>query len=174
MDINEFKANLKGGGARNNRYYVELTVPAFAGSAEVSKKAKFLCKAASLPPSNLGEIELPYHGRTLPIDGDRIFEPWTVTCINDTDFGLRDAFERWSNGINNHEANQGILDPAQYMQTARVHQLDKTDNIVKSYSFKNLWPKEVGEIELGWDQNDQVEEFITTFRYSHWTSNTTT
>lgn len=174
MNINEFKANLKGGGARPNRFYVELTVPAFAGSAETSKKAKFLIKASQLPSSILGEVPVPYHGRTLPLDGDRTFEPWTVTCINDTDFALRDAFERWSNAINNNEANQGIIDPAQWMQTARIHQLDKNDNIIKSYTFKNLWPKEIASIETAWDANDQVEEFITTFQYSHWTSNTTT
>ena len=45
-----------------------------------------LVKAAEIPASNLGNIPVPYRGRVLPVAGDRTFDPWTVTIINDTDF----------------------------------------------------------------------------------------
>ena len=109
-NITEFRSRMTGGGARSNLFEVEITFPDGIGISEssVSDKVPFLVKAAEIPASNLGNIPVPYRGRVLPIAGDRTFDPWTVTVINDTDFLIRDAMEKWSNSINDIQTAQGL------------------------------------------------------------------
>ena len=75
-----------------------------------------MCKAAQLPASNIAEIPVPFRGRVLKVAGDRTFDPWTITVINDTDFKIRTAFEKWMNGINKHDDNSGIVTPSQIIR----------------------------------------------------------
>lgn len=173
MKISEFKRNLSGGGARTNLYEVEIEFPAFAGGQDETRKGTFLIKASSLPPSVLGIIEVGYRGRKLKVAGDRTFEEWTVSVWNDTSFDLRNAFERWSNAINQHEENVGLEDPEDYMTFATVFQLDRNGNRIKAYSLRDIWPSNVGAIQLSMDDTDTIEEFEVTLQYSEWYSDTT-
>lgn len=172
-DINNFIAQL-GLVARPNKYQVEIVFPAFAQIGQGNANAiRFAAKASQVPPSTMGVIEVPYLGRTFKQAGDRVFPEWTVTIINEESYRYRDAFERWSNGINAHQGN-GMVNP-DYFSRAVFSQLDSSvqGNILKQYTFENLWPSEVGAIEVGYDNNDSYQEFTVTFQYSHWTANTT-
>jgi hypothetical protein len=164
--INSFKAALKGGGARANRFEVLIDFPAFAGGAEEIRKTAFLCSSTQLPGSTLGVIEQPYRGRVLKLAGDRTFDEWEVTFLNDTDFSIRSAFERWHNAINGYNSNTGFSTPDDYMSSVTVYQLDNQDNRVKEYTLLLAWPTVVAPIEVGQDQNDQIEMFSCTFAYS--------
>lgn len=157
---------LKGGGARANRFEVVVDFPAFAGSSEDIRKTAFLCNSAQLPGSTLGVVEQPWRGRVLKLAGDRIFDEWEVTFVNDTDFALRDAFERWHNAINAYNDNTGLNSPDEYLSSVSVYQLDNQDNRVKEYTLLLAWPYVVAPIEVGQDQNNQVELFSVTFVYS--------
>merc|ERR1712023_297964 len=97
-NITEFRSRMTGGGARSNLFEVEITFPEglAVNNSDLSDKVPFLVKAAEIPAPNLGNIPVPYRGRVLPIAGDRTFDPWTVTVINDTDFVIRDAMEKWN------------------------------------------------------------------------------
>ena len=176
MDIQGFKQALFSGGgpARPNRFEVEIALPAFAGGVEVSRKVKFLVKAAQIPASTIGAMEVPFGGRMLPIPGDRTFEPWTVQVVNTEDFAIRDALERWSNAINGNVSNVGLDQPEDYMRDIAVYQLSNNGARIKEYVMQDAWPAEVGTIELAMDTNDTVQEFPVTFRYSTWEANTTT
>ena len=111
--ISDFKSKLTGGGARANLFEVVLTFPDAAKPPdEVLDKSRFLVKGARLPASNIAQIEVPFRGRVLKIAGDRTFDSWTVTVINDTDFSIRSAFENWMNTINKLSDNTGLLNPA--------------------------------------------------------------
>ena len=122
-NITEFRSRLAGGGARANLFEVEIAFPEELGInlTDVSDKVPFLVKAAEIPASNLGNIPVPYRGRVLPVAGDRTFDPWTVTIINDTDFVIRDAMERWSDFINDVQTAQGSIDPESYQKNAFVN-----------------------------------------------------
>ena len=99
--ITDFKSKLTGGGARANLFEVVLQFPdAAQPSSDVLDKSRFLVKGANLPASNIAQIDVPFRGRILKIAGDRTFDTWTVTVINDTDFAIRSAMERWMNTIN--------------------------------------------------------------------------
>lgn len=173
MRVSDFKRNLAGGGARTNLFEVEIEFPAFAGGQDQTRKGTFLIKAASLPPSVLGVIEVGFRGRQLKLAGDRTFEEWTVSVWNDTDFDLKNAFERWSNAINQHEANVGFENPEDYMSLATVHQLNRNGDRIKTYLLRDIWPSNVGVVQLTSDDQDTIEEFEVTFQYSEWYSDTT-
>jgi len=175
LRVDDFKGVLTGGGARPNLFDVNINFPPFVStsSGNVTEVTNFLCKAAQLPGSTLGIIPIPFRGRQVKIAGDRIFEPWTITIINDTDFAVRDAFERWMNGINGHESNTGLTNPVVYQSDMEVRQLDKEGNALKSYRIRGAFPTAITPIDLAYEANDTIEEFQVTVEYQYWTSNTT-
>lgn len=167
--IDDFKSNLIGGGARANQYRVIMsTPPAIATGLDVNR-ASFLVKATSLPGQTISEIEVQFRGRQLYLAGDRTFETWTTTIINDTDFMVRNAMERWMNGINNLDENTGLTDVSDYTAQLTVEQLDRDDNILKAYVLKNCWPTAVTPIELSYDTVSDIETFDVTWRYTSFT-----
>ena len=172
-NINDFKAVLKGGGARANQFSVNMPFPGYAGVGGESRVMSFLCRATNLPGMTLGEVAVPFRGRSLYIAGDRTFETWTTTIMNDTDFLIRNAMERWMNGINALSDNSGLENPSDYQVDAFVDQLDRAGSVIKSYTFRGLFPTTMANIDLAYDTNDAVEEFEVTYRYQFFESNTT-
>jgi len=168
IGINEFIANFQGGGARPNLYRISFTK-----FMDNPQKTSFMCKAASLPPSTMGVADVSYMGRKIKIAGDKTFEPWTVTIYEDTDFVSKSSFERWSALMNTHESNVGSTNPNDYYSDIIVEQLDRDGGkVLYTYTIKNAFPTEVGEISLGYAENDTVEEFQVTFEYNYWFSDT--
>jgi hypothetical protein len=170
-NIDNFKAKLTGGGARPNLFKVICNFPAEAeGDAEL---ASFLIKGAGLPASVIAPIEVPYRGRKLKVAGDRTFEPWTITVINDEGFVIRNAFERWMNSINEHLNNVGLINPNDYQTDMTVQQLGKDDSVLKTIDLKGVFPTNLSQIELNYETNDTIEEYTVELQYQYWTSNTT-
>jgi len=171
LNVDNFKNTLIGGGARPNLFRCILTFPGFAGSPVV--EASFLSEAASLPSSNVGVVNMPFRGRQIKLYGDRTFDPWTVTIVNDNNFVVRNAFERWMNGMNEHIENTGFANTTAYETDMFVEQLDREENIVKTYTFRGVFPTNLSEITLNYGDNDNVERFTVTLQYQYWTSDTT-
>ena len=186
--LRDFKSKLAGGGARPNLFEASINSfptaisEAWDNSSEAEGGAfKFLCKSTALPASNLGSIEIPFRGRTLKVAGDRTFDDWTVTIINDEDFRLRTAFERWSNVMSQLDDATGVTNPTSYMTDAFIQQLGRgpevgaasnnggNTSILRSYKFFDVFPVTVGEIALSYDTTDALEEFDVTFRYQYFT-----
>lgn len=185
--IYDFKTRLIGGGARANLFECEINFPQDIpnlyenNQTEVTLDTRFLIKAAQLPGSTLNTIPVPFRGRTLKIAGDRQFEPWTITVMNDANFRLRNAFERWSNFINQHDDNAGVITPRLYQADMVVHQLSRgkvnsTDEtrggnpipVLKSYKFYGCYPSAITPIPLSYDTTDSIEEFDVTFEVQWW------
>ena len=173
-NINEFKSRLRGGGARANQFKVTLPFPGYASVGGETSDLAFLCSATALPGQNVGQVAIPFRGRILNIAGDRTFEPWTITVLNDTDFKLYRAFERWMNGINNMTDNEGIANPADYQVDGFVDQLDRNGTTLKSYTYRGLYPEVLANIPLSYGTNDAIESFDVTFRYQYFETDTTT
>ena len=173
-NINDFKAKLAGGGARANQFKVVMPFPGYAQVGGEIEEMAFLCKGTQLPGMSIPVLEVPFRGRKIKIAGDRTYADWTVTVLNDTNFKLRNAFERWSNGINNATDNEGLTNPADYQVDAFVDHLDRNGATIKSYTFRGLFPTEIAAIELTYDEAAAVEEFTLTMAYQYFESNTTT
>ena len=166
--ISNFKSKLTGGGARANLFEVVLTFPDTSKpDSDVLDKARFMVKGANMPASNVAQIEVPFRGRVLKIAGDRTFDSWTVTVINDTDFAIRSAFERWSNTINRLSDNTGLTNPADYQADAYVYQLDRDGTTLRSYRFFDTFPTQVGPIELSYDAQG-IQEFTVELQVQYW------
>ena len=180
--IDSFRSRLVGGGARPNLFEVKLVYPEGIAkeisNEELALDTRFMVKAANLPASNITPIDIPFRGRNLKIAGDRTFDVWTVTVINDTDFAIRNAMERWMNGMNNLQNATGETNPVDYQTDAYVMQLGrggKPDNtgagklqgpgfgdevpVLKQYKFHGIFPTNISAIELSYDQPDTIEEF---------------
>ena len=171
LGVDDFKAKLRGGGARPNLFKVTLNFPSYAGGdAELTS---FLCKTAALPASTVNAFPVNFRGREIKIAGERTFEDWEVTVLNDTDFGIRDPIERWMNGINGHQANTGFVNPVDYQADLIVEQLDRDETVLKRYDFRGAFPTICSPIELSYDTVGEVETFTVSFSYQYWSSNTT-
>lgn len=168
--VETFKTAIIGGGARGSLFKVSMNVGEFGGD---NQTASFLCKSASLPASTVEPIIVPFRGREVKLAGDKKFEPWEITIINDTNFNVRNAFERWLNRINSHTTNFGNQAPLSYKREMEVQQLDKAGTSLKTYRMIGCFPSSVGAIELSYD-NAEVEEFAVTIEYDYWIANTTT
>ena len=93
--IADIRKSLNGGGARPNLFEVDFpenSLFKFTGS-DSQLDSRVLVKAAQLPASNIASIDVPFRGRIMKVAGDRTFDTWTVTVINDVDFNLRTAFQ---------------------------------------------------------------------------------
>ena len=184
--ITNFRDRLVGGGARPNMFEVNITLPEqVQGLGDISQDMRFLVKAAEIPAANIGNIPVPFRGRVLPVAGDRTFDPWTVTVINDAQFNIRDAMEQWSNLINDLQFDVGDINPADYQTKAEVFQLSRQSQgtgaqsggkggeiiqTLRTYNFEGIYPTEVSSIALDYGATDQIEEFQVTFNYLYWTT----
>ena len=171
--ITEFRSKLTGGGARSNLFEVNIQYPTDVGNGTATEDGEFLIKAAEIPAANLGNIPVPFRGRVLPVAGDRTFDPWTVTIINDTDFSIRSKMVEWSNFINDIQTTQGEVNPEVYQRTATVKQLGRSGDtsggstipMLRQYNFVGIYPNAVSSIPLDYGATDQIEEFQVTFNY---------
>ena len=167
-NIDDFKANLIGGGARANQFRVTITPPSGIAIGLDVRRASFLVTASQLPASTLGEIPVPFRGRNIYVTGDRPApEPWTTTFYNDTDFMIRNAMERWHNGINDFANNTGVTAPSDYQTALFVEQLDRDDTVLKSYIFRSAYPTGIAAIDLSSEEAGALETFEVTWRYQH-------
>ena len=190
--ITGFKSRLSGGGARPNLFEVNVNDFKFANPAWDNETFQFLCKAAALPASTITPIEIPFRGRTLKVAGDRTFDIWSVSVINDEDFKLRTAFEQWMNGISKLSDATGATNPNSYMGNAVVNQLGRGYNVgrnatsnsgtgdgsggasgiepLRTYYFVGIFPTSVGAIDLSYDTGDAIEEYSVEFQVQYWTA----
>ena len=125
-----------------------------------------MIKAASMPASTIVEIPVAFRGRTLKIAGDRTFDVWTITVINDTDFKWRSFFERWMNYITKVSDGSGTIAPADYMTDMSVSQLSRGPvgalgtrgeqnateiQVLRKYTVHSVFPTSVSAIDLSYN-----------------------
>ena len=167
--ISGFKSKLAGGGTRPNLFEVEIAFPNDTQiDNDVKEKTRFLIKAAALPASNITPIDVNFRGRILKIAGDRTFDTWTVTVLNDVDFSIRSAFEKWMNLINKMSDATGEQNPAVYQPDAYVHQLDRDGSTLRTYKFHDVFPTNISQIDLSYETVDAIEEFTVEFQVQWW------
>ena len=172
-NIADFKSKLAGGGARPNQFKVTCPFPGYSQVGGEIEIMSFLCSGASLPASTVENVTIDFRGRAINFAGEREYAAMALTVINDTDFKLRNAFERWQNGINNHTDNEGLTNPADYMVDVFIDQLDRNGETIKSYTLRSAYPTDVGNITLGYGEAE-IETFEVSLTYQYFESNTTT
>jgi hypothetical protein len=176
FNVNSFRSQMIGDGARPNLFEVTLVLPSYVtGATEASQKLTFMAKAAQLPGSSIGSVPVYYFGRELKFAGNRTYADWTLQIINDEDFIIRNSMENWINSINNNVENkraENAKQPSGYSVDATVTQYVKSGGEAKKYTFVGMFPLDIAPIDLDWGSNDTIEEFSITFAYQYWTSAT--
>jgi uncharacterized protein YlzI (FlbEa/FlbD family) len=178
FNVNQFRQQMSGDGARPNLFEVQMNVPSYAaaggGSSNVARKISFMCNSAQLPGSTIGIAPAFYFGREVKLAGNRTYPEWVINIINDEDFVVRNSFERWINGINDPVSNIRSVSAKNvdsgYGVDATVIQYDKTGSAIKKYKFIGMFPVDIAPIEVNWAANDQIEEFAVTLSFQYWTA----
>ena len=173
FSVTEFKSNLKQGGARPSLFKVVFDYPSVVTTPPT--KAEFLVKATTIPASTIGSYDVFYHGKTIHVAGDRSFDTWDTTIINDEDFGIRHTLENWMGSISNHKLNTRDKevfntsegDVAKYKSTVKVIQFSKAGEEIRAYRFFGAWPSALSTINLDWS-SQEIEEFTCTWQYDSW------
>ena len=158
--IDEFKSQLIAGGVRSNRFKVFIP--------QMGENIEFMCKTARIPASTLPVVEVPFRGHRLKIAGDRTFEDWTVTIINDIGFTARTAVENWMESIQELDSGIGATNLDYLVSRATISQLNRDDSVIASYELYNMYPQTLAQIDLSYDTADEIQSFDVTFSYSHW------
>lgn len=164
FNINEIRSHLVRGGARPTLFQVQITNP-INGSQDL--EVPFMVKASSLPQLSVSQIIVPYFGRQIYVPGDRNWQPWTATIINDENFKIRNAIEHWNTAMNSLEGNLATegSPPSLYKSQATVIHYGKDGEELRIYQFNGIFPMEVAPIQLSWEQRDTIEEFEVTFSF---------
>ena len=184
--LTNFKSKLTGGGARPNLFEANIIFASQALQGDgvidwdpnAQDEFQFLCKATSMPTQTIGSVDVPFRGRILKVAGDSTFEPWSVTVINDESFDLRESFERWQELINGIASGSGAVTPSEYMGSGTIRQLGRTDigtrevndtknGVLYTYNVQDIWPSEIGSIDLSYESSDAIEEFTVTFQVNY-------
>jgi len=184
FNVDQFRTAMANDGARPNLFEVVLAFPQFVSlGSKASSQARFFCKTAFLPGSTIGAVTVPYFGREVKVAGNRTFQDWSITIINEEDFTIRNAFEQWHRGINGNATNlrsPGAITTSpkapgtSYAVDAEVYQYAKLGGKpIKKYKFVGMFPNDLGQIDLDWGSNDTVEEFTVTLSYQYWTTEDT-
>lgn len=179
--VQDFLANFTGGGLRPNRYQVVLSFPndvlgAVGGGTATASKISFTCRTASIPASTVGTVQAPYMGREVKFAGDKTYDDWNITVMLDTDLVGRHIFETWHDQIMGFDSNvstPNFVNPSNYMASGTVTLLNRDGSTLETYTIEAIFPVSVGEVTLGFDQNDQVAEQNVSFAINGW-SNTFT
>ena len=164
--IDQFKANLIGGGPRANRFRV--FVP------RAGQRLEFLCTATKIPESTINTISVPFRGQQLKLAGDRTFADWTTTVINDSNHTIREALEDLQReyGVTDYNSETSKTrtgGTATEFSTILVEQLNQAGEVVYSYTLENCWPQDISTIDLSYDSTDTLEEFTVTWSDDYFT-----
>lgn len=202
--IDAFKTKLRGGGARSNLFEVSFGakqggLPGTTATSTGATNSIFsqlgvtfeegdlmLIKSAGLPASTISEIPVPFRGRTLKIAGDRTFDIWTITVINDTDFKWRSFFEKWMNYIIKVSDGSGAINTGDYMADMNVVQLSRGPgvlpnvvntqeiDVLRKYVVRGVFPTNVSQIDLSYNNENEIEEFTVDLQVQYWEAYTGT
>jgi len=164
-NLSAFTTALQGGGARANQFMVTL---GGTGATGLTNNFHFLCRSAQVPALTIGEVAVPYRGRVIYLAGDRTYDAWTVTIMNDRNYSVRAFLENWMDDMSDigGTTKANAISAASYYANATVQQLDRNNKAIRTYKLEGLWPTTLDAIDLSYDANDAIEEFGATFRFN--------
>jgi len=183
FNIDVFRAKgLIDGGARPCLFNVLVSFPPGSpGPVNSTAGISLLASAASLPASIIEEVRVPYFGRFIKLEGNRTYQDWSCTVLNDEDFLFRNAFEDWHNRMNFIVSNMLAAEFVNqaYKQDVHVQQYDKQgpdgeSGVIRSYQLVGAWPSVVSPITLDWGDVNRIEQFEVTFSYDYYLPGGTT
>jgi len=155
--ISNFISGFKGG-LRKNRFVVNGVLPTSSSTTlSEAQKLKFHVLSTSLPNSTLGIVDFPYRGRKIPYVGDRIYEPWDITVLDDISGGLYARFQAWTELFNKQADNEHQADSDSFSNIISdswyVYQLRLDGGVEKAIRLRECWPTFVSPLSFQMDSS---------------------
>jgi hypothetical protein len=169
--IDDFTSTMRYGGARPHLFTVQISLPTVLGApgagAALPNELKVKATATQIPASTVDAIPVFYQGRAVNFSGNRTYAPWTIEVINDEDFKVYDSFVGWLSALNDplfNNRNSGLKSqPSDYKAIATIYQYGQDETNIKKWDVNGVFPTNVSEISLGWQDVNQIERFQVTF-----------
>ena len=176
FSVSDFKTKgIRKGGARSALFAVELHYTTTISNS--SLQSNFLIKGASIPASSVGAYDVFFQGKAIKVAGDRTFDTWETTIINDEDFALRKVLEKWIDLISDPKLNTRDTkfasvnkkegENAGYKKDIKVIQYNKNGSEGPHYHFRGAFPTALSAIALDWASAD-IQEYTCTWTYDSW------
>ena len=176
LNVDQLKTVLRGG-VRTNLFRVDIAIPGGVDTFGLdSNLIGVLTKAAQIPQATLGSIEVPFRGTRYKMPGDRTFEPWTMTVLNDPEMRIRSMFENWSNAFKGFASNAANTDPADLYGSVEIYQLNQQGEAIPSqgstttspWKLNSCWPSDISAIDLSYDDENTLSQFTVTWQCQYW------
>lgn len=193
FDLRELKyvIDKRGGLSKKPYFAVRMLSPRFLSNS-YARDFEYLCMSASLPglhfdtvpirPLGYGTPELrPYDTVTNNIRCDllvdtegRAFEFFHRWMGNINNFGIDRRSSSSSTGLNYYE----FAYPEEYESVLEVIAFDNADYFeedevtVIKYTLNQAFPVDLGDIEVNWDSDNQINILPVTFAYNIWSAET--
>ena len=165
FNVERFKSALTNGGLRPNQFAVQLSFPTYVGDAATAvQKSPFLVNIAELPGQIINPAIVLYRGREVKFAGDRVYAPWTITVLNDSQMSIRTGIEQWMNGMEDLQTKIGRLNPAEYQRNVDIFQFDRNGHTLKAYTLLDAFPVDLSPVALDFGANDQISTFTVTWQ----------
>jgi len=159
------------GGTRLNRFMVT--------SSCLGINRPYHVRSAQIPGAVISSIGLNWFGRTIELPGERVYQPWTITILDDygTGYEVHSKFESWSHSIANKNTHTLVGLQNAFQAGAAPNGLGcqflveqfrtDSDRVEKDFILYNAWPVQIGPIELDQSKDNQLVQFSVTLAYSH-------
>ena len=156
FSVNDFNNQYTGDYARPNLFEVNI-----AGI-----DSKMFVKAASLPATTVGLVEVPYQNRKLKVPGDRTFADWTATVIQDEEYKMRNQLLEWQKQILGFSEFKTTIGPGDAHSQITIQPYDRDGEKAGHVANVYGWPSEIGSVDLSWESADAIQEYTVTFSVS--------
>jgi hypothetical protein len=178
--VNQLKANIETGLGSTSRFAVYMTPPKMLVGNNMGF-LMFRTVNAELPGINLNRMNVKPHGygspRSMPTNYT-LFPDISITYMASADLREYKFFSAWLDGIvkrpgmksegNSLNRTHTVNYLTEYGCSMSVVMYSETGNPVYECYFKDLYPVNMQNVTLSWDNNNQIFQFVVTYAYSAW------
>jgi hypothetical protein len=156
------------GGTRPNRF----KITGKGAGLDLFGPEGIFCVSASMPESNVGIIPIAFRGRIYKYPGDRSYNDWQVTMLDDTGgVNIWNNWHVWSIQFNDHSQNTSSSRNQQQSMSIdlTIDHLDHaSDTPLRTIQLRNAWPVQVGPIQFDMGAANTLTQFSCQIAYSHY------
>ena len=144
--------------------------------SQANEAIEYFCYAGAFPGITGESIDFKYFGRNIPIPSISIpNQTWTATFYNDENHEIRQFFKDWIQKSQYANLNTDDLEQREmgsysdgYNSWLALYQYDyQLKNKTAVYALFNPFPVSMSDIEVSYENLNQVQSFTVEFRYTH-------
>ena len=164
LQLTDFKNNLIDVN-RPNRFIVQFNTP-FLG---VSDAVSYTIQDAKVPNYKINPIPIRFLGQKVNYRGQATFNDLQLTFIDDISNNAKNFVINWMNYIKNFNTPASANANNNYLQASlNLTRYDIENNLSSVYTFQNVLPVEMKEMNLSMDEKSKMATFELDIAYSYY------